>query len=157
MTEQEQDAEIVGRIQESPDRKVFDVNVGDISIEEAQLQLGQLKRDFQDSQVKQTIPEVVNDNDTDTDNKPDDGVTYISPEQMAIENWGRFCTLQVGQDPVTGEIQMGIIQIPVPIDMINAFQDRMGEEMAKENMKFVVYKGAVFLAPVRTTTLLGFA
>lgn len=83
-------------------------------------------------------------------------LTQIDPEKLAIQNIGTFCTLQVGQDPVTGEIQMGIVQIPVPLDMIHAFQEQLGEAMAQENMKLVVYKGRVFLAPVKTTSLIGF-
>ena len=83
-------------------------------------------------------------------------LTQIDPEKLAIQNIGTFCTLQVGQDPTTGEIQMGIVQIPVPLDMIYAFQEQLGEAMAQENMKLVVYKGRVFLAPVKTTSLIGF-
>lgn len=83
-------------------------------------------------------------------------LSQVDPEKLAIQNIGTFCTLQVGQDPTTGEIQMGIVQIPVPLDMIYAFQEQLGEAMAQENMKLVVYKGRVFLAPVRTTSLIGF-
>ena len=104
-------------------------------------------RVFDESQPEpETAEEVVEEVD----------LTQIDPEKLAIQNIGTFCTLQVGQDPTTGEIQMGIVQIPVPLDMIYAFQEQLGEAMAQENMKLVVYKGRVFLAPVKTTSLIGF-
>lgn len=90
------------------------------------------------------------------DEQPEVDLSQIDPEKLAIQNIGTFCTLQLGQDPVTGEIQMGIVQIPVPLDMVYAFQEQLGEAMAQENMKLVVYKGRVFLAPVKTTSLIGF-
>lgn len=98
----------------------------------------------------ETVIEVANDNEA------PEPMTIIDPEKMAIQGMGVFHTLQVGQNPMTGEIEMGIVQLPLPLDMIRAFQEQMGEEMAKENMKFVIYKGRIYLAPIRTSTLLGF-
>lgn len=90
------------------------------------------------------------------DNFEEEPITIIDPEKMAIQGMGVFHTLQVGQNPMTGEIEMGIVQLPLPLDMVRAFQEQLGEEMAKENMKLVIYKGRIYLAPVRTSTLVGF-
>lgn len=109
----------------------------------------------QDEPMEMQVFNVANDNSVEEVVEPE--VIQITPEQMEIQNLAAFCTIQVGQDPRTGELHMGIVQIPVPIDMINEFQSQMGEEMAKENMKFVVYKGKAFLAPVQTTSLIGFS
>jgi len=116
-----------------------------------------------DTQLVNTVESVINEafnNGIETPEAANDDeqeIPVFTAEQMEIHNLANFCSLQVSQNPMTGEMQMGIVQIPVPIDMINAFQEQMGEEMAKENMKFVIYKGKAFLAPVKTTALLGFA
>lgn len=52
-------------------------------------------------------------------------------------------------------VQISIVQVPVPRVLIENFQKQFGEEMAKVNLKLVTYKGQVFLAPVKTSSLIG--
>ncbi len=101
-------------------------------------------------------PEQVETITASNDNVEAEPITIIDPEKMAIQGMGVFHTLQVGQNPQTGEIEMGIVQLPLPLDMVRAFQEQLGEEMAKENMKLVIYRGRIYLAPLRTSSLLGF-
>lgn len=52
-------------------------------------------------------------------------------------------------------VQISVVQVPVPRVLIENFQKQFGEEMAKVNLKLVTYKGQVFLAPVKTSSLIG--
>jgi hypothetical protein len=75
----------------------------------------------------------------------------ITDEQ--IEQIDLYQMLQFHQ---TGEgVQISVVQVPVPRVLIENFQKQFGEEMAKVNLKLVTYKGQVFLAPVKTTSLIG--
>jgi len=78
-------------------------------------------------------------------------VFEITDEQ--IEQIDLYQMLQFHQ---TGEgVQISVVQVPVPRVLIENFQKQFGEEMAKVNLKLVTYKGQVFLAPVKTTSLIG--
>ena len=78
-------------------------------------------------------------------------VLTITDEQ--IEQFDLYQMLQFQQGPEGVEIS--IVQVPVPRVLIENFQKQFGEEMAKVNLKLVTYKGQVFLAPVKTTSLIG--
>lgn len=80
-------------------------------------------------------------------------VNEISPEQ--IKNIGLYQMLQFNQAP-DGRVSISVVQVPVPVAMIEQFQEQFGEEMAEENLKLVVYKGKIFLAPAKTSSLIGF-
>lgn len=80
-------------------------------------------------------------------------VHEIKPSQ--VDNLVLYQQLQFVQTP-DGEIQTGIIQVPVPRDLIEAFQAQFGADMATENLKLVIVKGKAFLAPAKTTSLIGF-
>ena len=75
----------------------------------------------------------------------------ITDEQ--IEQFDLYQMLQFQQGP--DGVEISIVQVPVPRVLIENFQKQFGEEMAKVNLKLVTYKGQVFLAPVKTTSLLG--
>lgn len=78
-------------------------------------------------------------------------VFEITDEQ--IEQFDLYQMLQFTQGP--DGVEIGIVQVPVPRVLIENFQKQFGEEMAKVNLKLVSYKGQVFLAPVKTTSLIG--
>lgn len=80
-------------------------------------------------------------------------VHEIQPSQ--IDNVVLYQMLQFSQTP-NGEIQTGIIQVPVPRDLIETFQAQFGADMATENLKLVIVKGKAFLAPAKTSSLIGF-
>ncbi len=75
----------------------------------------------------------------------------ITDEQ--IEQFDLYQMLQFQQGP--DGVEISIVQVPVPRVLIENFQKQFGEEMAKVNLKLVTYKGQVFLAPVKTTSLIG--
>ena len=78
-------------------------------------------------------------------------VFEITDEQ--IEQIDLYQVLQFHQ---TEEgVQISVVQVPVPRVLIENFQKQFGEEMAKVNLKLVTYKGQVFLAPVKTSSLIG--
>jgi len=75
----------------------------------------------------------------------------ITDEQ--IEQFDLYQMLQFQQGP--DGVEISVVQVPVPRVLIENFQKQFGEEMAKVNLKLVTYKGQVFLAPVKTTSLIG--
>jgi len=75
----------------------------------------------------------------------------ITDEQ--IEQIDLYQMLQFHQS--SEGVQISVVQVPVPRVLIENFQKQFGEEMAKVNLKLVTYKGQVFLAPVKTTSLIG--
>lgn len=78
-------------------------------------------------------------------------VFTITDEQ--IEQYDLYQMLQFNQGP--DGVEIGIVQVPVPRVLIENFQKQFGDEMAKVNLKLVSYKGQVFLAPVKTSSLIG--
>lgn len=78
-------------------------------------------------------------------------VFEITDEQ--IEQIDLYQMLQFHQGPEG--VQISVVQVPVPRVLIENFQKQFGEEMAKVNLKLVTYKGQVFLAPVKTSSLIG--
>ena len=88
------------------------------------------------------------------DNNQVEEVIQTDPTRYQLNEVGQFVTLQLAQNPTNGQIEMGIVNYPVPLDMVRRFQDQLGDEMAKENMKLVIYKGRVFLAPIQTSRLI---
>lgn len=75
----------------------------------------------------------------------------ITDEQ--IEQVDLYQMLQFSQGP--DGVEIGVVQVPVPRVLIENFQKQFGDEMAKVNLRLVTYKGKVFLAPVKTTSLIG--
>lgn len=65
---------------------------------------------------------------------------------------GAFMTLQVHMTD-DGEIQAGIIQVPIDLRIIEDFQAQMGKQLAEANMKLVIVKGQAFLAPIQETSI----
>jgi len=70
-----------------------------------------------------------------------------------VEQFDLYQMLQFHQGPEG--VDISIVQVPVPRVLIENFQKKFGDEMAKVNLKLVTYKGQVFLAPVKTTSLIG--
>lgn len=66
---------------------------------------------------------------------------------------GAFMTLQVHMTD-DGEIQAGIIQVPIDLRIIEDFQAQMGKQLAEANMKLVIVKGQAFLAPIQESSLI---
>lgn len=90
-------------------------------------------------------------NDTTASDEPE-----LTPEQQAfVKNMkpGVFMTIQVNMNE-TGEIQAGIVQVPIDLRIIEDFQTQMGDQLAEENMKFVILNGRAFLAPIKTSSLI---
>jgi ADP-glucose pyrophosphorylase len=82
----------------------------------------------------------------------DDVETIVITDEQ-IEQVDLYQMLQFHQ---TEEgVQISVVQVPVPRVLIENFQKQFGEEMAKVNLKLVTYKGQVFLAPVKTSSLIG--
>lgn len=81
--------------------------------------------------------------------------TYEIPASE-VSNFVLYQQLQFQRDPTDGSVQIGVIQVPVPRGLIEEFQSQFGEAMADENMKMVIVKGKAFLAPNKTTSLIGF-
>jgi hypothetical protein len=79
-------------------------------------------------------------------------VMEITDEQ--IENFVLYQQLQFGRT-ADGEIEIGVIQVPVPKVLIERFQEQFAGPMAEENLKLVTYRGKLFLAPVKTSSLIG--
>ncbi len=79
-------------------------------------------------------------------------VMKITDEQ--IENYVLYQQLQFGRT-ADGEIQIGVIQVPVPKALIDQFTTTFGSEMAQENLKLITYQGKLFLAPVKASSLIG--
>lgn len=75
----------------------------------------------------------------------------ITDEQ--IEQVDLYQMLQFSQGP--DGVEISIVQVPVPRVLIENFQKQFGDEMTKVNLRLVTYKGKVFLAPVKTTSLIG--
>lgn len=75
----------------------------------------------------------------------------ITDEQ--IEQVDLYQMLQFSQGP--DGVEISVVQVPVPRVLIENFQKQFGDEMAKVNLRLVTYKGKVFLAPVKTTSLIG--
>lgn len=75
----------------------------------------------------------------------------ITDEQ--IEQIDLYQMLQFNQSPEG--VQISVVQVPVPRVLIENFQKQFGDEMAKVNLKLVTYQGKVFLAPVKTSSLIG--
>lgn len=67
---------------------------------------------------------------------------------------GSFITLQMAQDPDTSEVHMGLAAIPIDLRYVRELQDALGEDMAAENMKFVIVKDRAFLVPIQTSSLI---
>lgn len=90
--------------------------------------------------------------EADTESLPEVPVYEIPPD--AVANFVNYQMLQFYQ--TEDGVEIGIAQVPVPKGLIEQFQANFGEEMAKENLRLVVHKGKAFLAPVKTTSLIGF-
>lgn len=86
--------------------------------------------------------------------EPENEVFEIQPDQ--IENVVLYQQLQFSQDPRTGEIETGIVQVPIPRAIVEGFKTRFGKEMAAENLELVIVKDKMFLAPYKRSSLIGF-
>lgn len=83
-----------------------------------------------------------------------DNVIPTDPATYVLDDVGEFVTLQLAQNPANGQIEMGIVKFPIPLDMARRFQSQLGEAMAEENMKIVIHKGRVYLAPIQTSRII---
>lgn len=67
---------------------------------------------------------------------------------------GTFVTLQFGANPETGQLEVGVVQIPVDLRVIEKLQEMLGPDLADENMKFVIFENKAYLAPIKTSALI---
>lgn len=84
----------------------------------------------------------------------EDEIKTVEITDADIENFVLYQRMDFHRTPEG--VDIGISQIPVPKTLLENFQAQFGEEMAKENLKIVIYKGKAFLSPVQTTSLIGF-
>lgn len=67
---------------------------------------------------------------------------------------GAFVTLQFGLDEATQLLDVRIAQIPMDLRIIKQFQSQLGDKMAENNMKLVIFNGFAYLAPIKTSSLI---
>lgn len=93
------------------------------------------------------------ENAAETADNTEEQVIQTDPKRYVLDEVGEFVTLQLAQGH-NGEIEMGIVNYPIPLDMVRRFQAQLGEQMAEENMKLVIHKGRVYLAPIQTSRII---
>lgn len=86
-------------------------------------------------------------------NDNEDALTPAQEAYLKGVKPGLFMTLQVHMTE-DGEIQAGVIQVPIDLRIIEDFQAQMGKQLAEANMKLVIVKGQAFLAPIQESSLI---
>jgi hypothetical protein len=83
------------------------------------------------------------------DNHPE-----IPEVDVGFDNPGTFITFVMNINEETGEVEGGIAGLPIDLNFVVRFQAELGDELAKENIKFVIVGKKAFLAPVQVSSLI---
>lgn len=67
---------------------------------------------------------------------------------------GNYVTLQFNVDPETNSLDVRIVKVPLDLRIIEDFQAQVGEVMAQNNLKLVIYEKNAYLVPIKTSSLI---